>query len=179
MARTWCYETSIALGVELSNELAYNDYFEYYGPDFKLHVEPAPNVTNRNTPECLESIKCKLLENLSRISHAPSVQMTALIDNALDLAEREAVQKDACEDAHMKLTGKENREPTDCKPFWSVKNGGSVYDSPCFDEDYTEESDDSDVIFIEQPVMWDSGSSNANVMIQQRMMLKEFQSKGY
>ena len=37
-------------------ELPYNDYFEYYGPDFKLHISPT-NMTNQNTPEYLNKIK--------------------------------------------------------------------------------------------------------------------------
>lgn len=34
-------------------ELPYNDYFEYFGPDFKLHISPS-NMTNQNTNEYLE-----------------------------------------------------------------------------------------------------------------------------
>jgi len=56
VSRCWTYETSVALGCEIANELPYNDYFEYFGPDFKLHISPS-NVTNQNTPEYLEKIK--------------------------------------------------------------------------------------------------------------------------
>ena len=49
-------------------ELPYNDYFEYFGPDFKLHISPT-NMTNQNTPEYLDKIKlastvCSLLNSL-------------------------------------------------------------------------------------------------------------------
>lgn len=37
-------------------DLPYNDYFEYFGPDFKLHISPS-NMSNQNTPEYLEKIK--------------------------------------------------------------------------------------------------------------------------
>ncbi len=37
-------------------ELPYNDYFEYFGPDFKLHISPT-NMSNQNTPEYLNKIK--------------------------------------------------------------------------------------------------------------------------
>ena len=37
-------------------ELPYNDYFEYFGPDFKLHISPS-NMTNQNTQEYLDKIK--------------------------------------------------------------------------------------------------------------------------
>lgn len=56
VSRCWTYETSVALGTEIANELPYNDYFEYFGPDFKLHISPS-NMANQNTPEYLEKIK--------------------------------------------------------------------------------------------------------------------------
>ena len=34
----------------------YNDYFEYFGPDFKLHISPS-NMANQNSPEYLDKIK--------------------------------------------------------------------------------------------------------------------------
>ena len=37
-------------------ELPYNDYFEYYGPEFKLHITPS-NMTNHNTNEYLDKVK--------------------------------------------------------------------------------------------------------------------------
>ena len=37
-------------------ELPYNDYFEYYGPDFKLNLSPS-NMANQNTGEYLDKIK--------------------------------------------------------------------------------------------------------------------------
>ncbi len=46
----------MALGVEIANELPYNDYFEYFGPDFKLHISPS-NMGNQNTQEYLDKIK--------------------------------------------------------------------------------------------------------------------------
>uniref|UniRef100_A0A2K5ELK0 Histone deacetylase 2 n=1 Tax=Aotus nancymaae TaxID=37293 RepID=A0A2K5ELK0_AOTNA len=63
VARCWTYETAVALDCEIPNELPYNDYFEYFGPDFKLHISPS-NMTNQNTPEYMEKIKQRLFENL-------------------------------------------------------------------------------------------------------------------
>lgn len=37
-------------------ELPYNDYFEYYGPDFKLHISPS-NMPNQNNLDYLDKIK--------------------------------------------------------------------------------------------------------------------------
>lgn len=83
VARCWTNETSIALGVEVANELPYNDYFEYYGPDFKLNISPS-NMANQNTTEYLEKIKTRLFENLRMLPHAPGVQMSAIPEDALN-----------------------------------------------------------------------------------------------
>lgn len=55
-------------------ELPYNDYFEYYGPDFKLHITPS-NMSNHNSTDYLERVKNTLFMNLAQIEFAPSVQM--------------------------------------------------------------------------------------------------------
>lgn len=73
VARCWTYETAVALNTEIANELPYNDYFEYFGPDFKLHISPS-NMANQNTPEYLDKIKTRLFENLRMLPHAPGVQ---------------------------------------------------------------------------------------------------------
>nr|VZH92801.1 unnamed protein product [Spirometra erinaceieuropaei] len=93
VARCWTYETSIALATEIPNNLPYNDYYEYFGPDFKLHISPS-NMANQNTSEYLDRIKTKLFENLRMIPHAPSVQM---IDTPGDCMEVEEVEKEAIE----------------------------------------------------------------------------------
>ncbi|XP_022102294.1 histone deacetylase 1-like [Acanthaster planci] len=82
VARCWTYETATALGVEIANELPYNDYFEYFGPDFKLHISPS-NMTNQNTGDYLEKIKTRLYENLRMIPHAPGVQIQPILEDAL------------------------------------------------------------------------------------------------
>lgn len=82
VSRAWTYETSVALGVEIANELPYNDYFEYFGPDFKLHISPS-NMANQNTGEYLEKIKTRLFENLRMLPHAPGVQVQAIPEDAI------------------------------------------------------------------------------------------------
>uniref|UniRef100_A0A2K5ZI19 Histone deacetylase 1 n=1 Tax=Mandrillus leucophaeus TaxID=9568 RepID=A0A2K5ZI19_MANLE len=74
--------TPVALDTEIPNELPYNDYFEYFGPDFKLHISPS-NMTNQNTDEYLEKIKQRLFENLRMLPHAPGVQMQAIPEDAI------------------------------------------------------------------------------------------------
>ncbi|KAF0986918.1 hypothetical protein HZS_5872 [Henneguya salminicola] len=71
VARAWTYETSLLADMELSDELPYNDYYEYFGPDFRLHIAPS-NATNMNTPEYLEKLKERVFENLRIISGVPT-----------------------------------------------------------------------------------------------------------
>ncbi|CAO0802287.1 unnamed protein product [Mucor circinelloides] len=74
VARTWAYETGVVVGEEMGPDMPYNDYYEYFGPDYKLDVRPS-NMENMNTPDYLEKIKTQVFENLSRTLFAPSVQM--------------------------------------------------------------------------------------------------------
>ncbi len=66
VARCWCYETACCCNVELPDQvlahsqlgndlhrfntpaqLPFNDYYDYYGPDFQLHIAPS-NMENLN-----------------------------------------------------------------------------------------------------------------------------------
>ncbi|GFQ08183.1 histone deacetylase 6 [Phtheirospermum japonicum] len=73
VARCWCYETAVPVDVEPDNKLPYNEYFEYYGPDYTLHVEPS-NMENLNKSKDLENKRIMLLDQISRLQHVPSVQ---------------------------------------------------------------------------------------------------------
>ncbi|XP_015963094.1 histone deacetylase 19 [Arachis duranensis] len=73
VARCWCYETGVALGMEVEDKMPQHEYYEYFGPDYTLHVAPS-NMENKNSRHLLEEIRSRLLENLSKLQHAPSVQ---------------------------------------------------------------------------------------------------------
>ncbi|KAF4283902.1 hypothetical protein KXV81_003984 [Aspergillus fumigatus] len=75
VARTWAFETGILLGENLGPELPYNDYYEYFAPDYELDVRPS-NMDNANTKDYLDKIRAQVVENLKRTAFAPSVQMT-------------------------------------------------------------------------------------------------------
>ncbi|CAF1004510.1 unnamed protein product [Rotaria magnacalcarata] len=94
VARAWTNETAIALSQEISNELPYNDYFEYYGPDFKLNISPS-NMPNQNSSEYLDKIKIKLFENLRMLPHVPGVQMQAIPDDIMDVDRAADEDKDS------------------------------------------------------------------------------------
>ncbi|OWK52776.1 Histone deacetylase 1 [Lonchura striata] len=75
-------DNSVLIIINSPPELPYNDYFEYFGPDFKLHISPS-NMTNQNTNEYLEKIKQRLFENLRMLPHAPGVQMQPIPEDAV------------------------------------------------------------------------------------------------
>eukprot|EP00049_Salpingoeca_infusionum_P018273 m.356486 g.356486 ORF g.356486 m.356486 type:complete len:510 (-) comp17552_c0_seq1:385-1914(-) len=81
VARCWTYETSVALGEDIEDQLPFNDYFEYFGPDFRLHISPG-NMENHNSREYLEKCKAQLIENLRHVAAAPSMQTRPLLDIA-------------------------------------------------------------------------------------------------
>jgi histone deacetylase 1/2 len=72
VARCWAYETSLLVGTEVPNELPFNDYFEYYGPDYNLHIQPS-NMENLNDRKYLDFVSQKLYEVLERVEAAPGV----------------------------------------------------------------------------------------------------------
>lgn len=72
VARCWSYETALLLDEDIKDALPYNDYLEYYGPDYRLHIEPN-NMKNLNERADLEKTLAQLLENLRHIDGAPSV----------------------------------------------------------------------------------------------------------
>lgn len=74
VSRCWAYETSIMVDQPLSNNIPFNDHFQFYAPDFKLHLTPS-DAQNLNSDDDLERVKTQVLQNLSQLEHAPSVQM--------------------------------------------------------------------------------------------------------
>ncbi|KAI1454716.1 hypothetical protein F4805DRAFT_438696 [Annulohypoxylon moriforme] len=74
VARTWAFETGLLVDAHMDRTLPFNEYYDYYGPDYTLDVRSS-NMENANSPEYLEKIKNQLIENLRRTAHAPSVQM--------------------------------------------------------------------------------------------------------
>jgi len=72
VARCWTYETGCLLGHELEDKMPTNDYSEYFGPTHTLQIQPS-NMENQNTPEYLEGVRNRILENLSKIPPKPSV----------------------------------------------------------------------------------------------------------
>uniref|UniRef100_A0A146LGH5 Type-1 histone deacetylase 1 n=1 Tax=Lygus hesperus TaxID=30085 RepID=A0A146LGH5_LYGHE len=73
VARCWAYETGILLNTRLPDELPYNEYYEYYGPEYKLHIPPG-SIENRNSRKELHETTVLLQTLLRELEFAPSVQ---------------------------------------------------------------------------------------------------------
>ncbi|CAF0826627.1 unnamed protein product [Adineta steineri] len=108
VARAWTNETAIALDQEISNDLPYNDYFEYYGPDFKLNINPS-NMPNQNSAEYLDKIKIKLFDNLRMIPHVPGVQMQSIPDDFMDVDRGVDEDKDSNPNKRISQVQKDRR----------------------------------------------------------------------
>ncbi|PHH93391.1 hypothetical protein CDD83_3704 [Cordyceps sp. RAO-2017] len=74
VARTWAFETGVLVGQDMERTLPYNEYYEYYAPDFELNVRSS-NMENSNSREYLEKITAAVVDNLRQTGPAPSVQM--------------------------------------------------------------------------------------------------------
>ena len=102
VARCWAYETSTLVDMDLEDKLPPNEYYEYFGPDYRLHFTPS-NMENLNTPEFIDRIRVQLLEQLRQLGPPPSVQVQSRPpDDPRAVAEaeaREAARDEADPDA--------------------------------------------------------------------------------
>ncbi|CAF4886179.1 histone deacetylase 3 [Pieris napi] len=75
VARCWTYETSLLIDEDISNELPYTEYLEFFAPDFQLHPEVS-GTTNANSKQYLDAISKYVYDNLKMCQHSPAVQMS-------------------------------------------------------------------------------------------------------
>ncbi len=77
VSRCWAYETSILTDTPVNNDLPPNIYYDYFGPEFKLHpsIQTGRFSDNQNTREYLDHVKSTVIDYLRRLQGAPSVQM--------------------------------------------------------------------------------------------------------
>lgn len=103
VSRAWAYETGLAAGVELAEDIPVNEYYEYFGPDHKLDVRSS-NMEDMNSREYLERVRSIVLENLRKIGGPPSVQMQAVPKLAHD--DEDENEDEDMEDADVRITEK-------------------------------------------------------------------------
>ncbi|KAL5981432.1 Homeobox protein HD-1 [Asimina triloba] len=135
VARCWCYEIfkltpqrwetaydddddddddDSGVGVEIDDKMPQHEYYEYFGPDYTLHVAPS-NMENKNSCKLLDDIRAKLLDNLSKLQHAPSVQFQERPPYT-ELPEADEDQEDADErsdpDSDMEIDNPRHQDDT-------------------------------------------------------------------
>ncbi|KAF9163118.1 histone deacetylase [Actinomortierella ambigua] len=108
VARCWAYETSILVDQEVSNDLPYNEYIDYFAPDYKLHPHLSGKLENMNTRAYIQNLRIKILDHLRYLNGAPSVQMQEIppdIQGFLEMNDEEEAELLADSSA-----GKEQKE---------------------------------------------------------------------
>ena len=82
------HETSLLVGQEIQDQLPYNNYYEYYGPTYKLHIETS-NMENLNTPKYLENQTIELYKVLNSLPVTPSVEYSLIVPRDKDQEDRD------------------------------------------------------------------------------------------
>ncbi|ELU43781.1 histone deacetylase-3 [Rhizoctonia solani AG-1 IA] len=98
VARCWTNETSILLGVEVSDMLPDTPYNAFFKPDYKLHPQIVRKVENMNTPRSLQNLRIAIAEKLRYLNGAPSVQMQEIPPDLEGLLEDNDEDEDIDED---------------------------------------------------------------------------------
>jgi histone deacetylase 1/2 len=92
VSRCWCFDTAVALDEPISNCIPPNEYFKFFGPSYRLHIKPDPELNNHNDKRTLNNIIMQVFENLRNIEPVPSVHfqqtpLTITIPDSPDLDE--------------------------------------------------------------------------------------------
>lgn len=75
VSRAWTYGTSVILGIDIPDELPFNEFYSHYSPDYRISV-PVSQMKNLNSPKYLANLLETISENLRSAPHAPSVQLS-------------------------------------------------------------------------------------------------------
>lgn len=132
VARTWAYETGELVSEKMSKQLPFNDYYEYFAPDYELDVRPS-NMENANSHDYLHKIKSAVIDNIRRTGK-PSVEAFTTIPDGAHLArtmesdgEDEEDDLDADLNPEKRMTQRQRDE--------QIEHEGELYDASD-DEDY-------------------------------------------
>lgn len=160
VARTWAYETGLLLDQEqnMSPDLPFTDYYEYYAPDFELDVKPS-NMDNANSQPYLQNIVNNILANLRETaSGSTSVQQTELpsggdvmTGETLDERESRENDEDADKESHKDLRSTQRQRDQ------HIDTGDDDFDS-----DNDEAYDDS--LGVKRPPPPDAEKSKYSIM---------------
>jgi histone deacetylase 1/2 len=82
--RCWTYETAVVVGEPVKDDLPFNDYYDYFGPDYSLHL-PVSNMENLNSKEYLNRTKTQLIDILREVEPVPGTQIqTGQVESQLN-----------------------------------------------------------------------------------------------
>ncbi|KAL6707011.1 histone deacetylase [Coniothyrium glycines] len=131
VARTWAYETGELLSEVMPKQLPFNDFYEYFAPDYELDVRPS-NMENANSHDYLHKIKSAVIENIRRTGK-PSVEaFTTIPEVSLSRAmDSDAEDEDDDEDADANPDKRVTQRQRDNQ----IEHEAELYDASD-DEDY-------------------------------------------
>lgn len=112
VARCWANETAVLLEEKISNDIPFNDYYEYYAPEFELHLKPDTSMENQN--QNLDAVRIELLQQLKDLQGAPSVQMQQVPPPFRTSTEKEAA---------------DGEKPSSRKKLGKKQHSGELYDN--------------------------------------------------
>ena len=133
VARVWCYETAVLVNKpDIPNEIPYNDYYEYFAPDYQLHLLPE-TMENQNTKQKVDGIRTELLQLLSGLQGAPSVAMHQ-VPPVYDCQERKDGLDDEEEEEFADVSGTSNPAPSSTKTKKQRKKTKKQHGSELYDK---------------------------------------------
>ncbi|CAL4975576.1 unnamed protein product [Urochloa decumbens] len=85
VAACWCYETAVALGKEIDDDIPQHCYDGYYqSQGYKLHYPVKKGLKNDNTNHHVTQTKNTVLRNLAELAAAPSVGLQVPAGGSID-----------------------------------------------------------------------------------------------
>ncbi|KAF2787445.1 hypothetical protein K505DRAFT_421775 [Melanomma pulvis-pyrius CBS 109.77] len=133
VARTWAFETGELVGEPMSKQLPFNDYYEYFAPDYELDVRPS-NMENANSHDYLHKIKSAVIDNIRRTGK-PSVE--AFLETPSTALARGLESDDDDEEDDLDADTHPDKRVTQRQRDQQTEHEGELYD-PSDDEEYKE-----------------------------------------
>ncbi|KDN38203.1 hypothetical protein K437DRAFT_240226 [Tilletiaria anomala UBC 951] len=177
VARTWTYETGILLGQELDENLPFNDYMHYFGPEYKLDV-PRTSMEDLNSREYLEGLRTKIIENLRSLPFAPSAQMVDVPRVPLTLNSSAAAELSGNEDSDLDRRISRRLRDAHIQRYGDELSGDEDEDEDpareegeeAAEEEHEEEADSDEAMADARPRVRATGSGMSRIGSQQTPM---------
>ncbi|KAF1952897.1 hypothetical protein CC80DRAFT_168465 [Byssothecium circinans] len=138
VARTWAFETGTLVDQPMVKQLPFNDYYEYFAPDYELDVRPS-NMENANSIDYLHKIKSAVIENIRRTGRPSVAAFTNIPPSGPGGAGLTRGEESDFEDEMDDLDADENPDvrATQRQRDQQIEAEGELYEAS-EDEDYNE-----------------------------------------